>query len=154
VSVLVDDIERAEPAAIVGTVFDKVIEIAVLWPRQDVGFPSSAQPAAPGWPVGIYSPSRCPDVIHPLVVDPPGAAARRSCDSRNGNIARPIGAQAPQPRSGLLKHARRRAGLEVSPGRPQVSLSETFGSIVIVRPCYPYGQVSGPWDFKQRSASE
>ena len=90
---LVDDVEHAEPAPIVGAVFDEVVGpdvIAVLGPEPDTGAvvqPQSAPLRLPGWNL---QPLASPDSLHPLVIDEPAGPPQQL-----GNLAIAIAAILP-----------------------------------------------------------
>ena len=90
---LVDDVEHADLAPVVGAILDKVVGpnvIAVLGPEADAG--AVVQPEAtalwlPGWDL---QPLASPDPLHPLVVDEPASPAQQL-----GNFAIAIAAILP-----------------------------------------------------------
>jgi len=75
---LVDDVEHADPAAIVGAVLDEVVGpdvIAVLGPEADAGAVVEPEAAPLRLSGGDLQPRASPDPLDPLVIDePPGPA--------------------------------------------------------------------------------
>jgi hypothetical protein len=80
---LVDDVEHADPAAIVGAVLDEVVGpdvIAVLGPEPDAGAVVQPQSAPLRLPCGNLQPLAPPDPLDPLVVDVPSGPAQQLSD--------------------------------------------------------------------------
>ncbi len=80
---LVDDVEHADLAPVVGAVLDEVVGpdvIAVLGPEPDTG--AVVQPEAPAlWlPGRHFQPLASPDPLDPLVVDEPAGPAQQLGD--------------------------------------------------------------------------
>ncbi len=83
VSKLVNDIEHAISASIVGAVLDKVVGpdvIAVLRPQPDARSVGQPEPASFGLFMGDLQPLASPDALDPLVVDYPARLAQQPCD--------------------------------------------------------------------------
>jgi hypothetical protein len=80
---LIDDVEHADPAAIVGAVLDEVVGpdvIAVLSPEADAGAVVEPQTAPLRLPCGNLQPLAPPDPLDPLVVDKPSGPAQQLGD--------------------------------------------------------------------------
>src|SRR5205807_2208827 len=81
---LVNDIEHAISASIVGAVLDKVVGpdvIAVLRPQPDARSVGQPEPASFGLLfIGDLQPLASPDALDPLVVDYPARLAQQPCD--------------------------------------------------------------------------
>jgi len=80
---LVNDIEHAISASIVGAVLDKVVGpdmIAVLRPQPNARSVGQPEPAALGLLVGNLQPLTLPDTLDPLVVDDPARLAQELGD--------------------------------------------------------------------------
>src|SRR5215207_11046297 len=80
---LVDDVEQAELAAIVGAVLDEVIRphvIGVLWSQPEAGPVREPQPPALGLPGRHFEPLAAPDPLDPLVVHEPARVSEERAD--------------------------------------------------------------------------
>ena len=80
---LVDDVEHADPAPVVGAVLDEVVGpdvIAVLGPEADAGPVVQPEAAALRLPGGNLQPLASPDPLDPLVVDEPAGPAQQLGD--------------------------------------------------------------------------
>ena len=80
---LVDDVEHADLAPIVGAVLDKVVGpdvVAVLGPEPDAGAVGQPEAAALRLPGGNLQPLASPDPLDPLVVDEPSSPAQQLGD--------------------------------------------------------------------------
>ena len=80
---LIDDVEHADPAPVVGAVLDKVVGpdvIAVLGPEPDAGAVVEPE-TSPLWlPGRHFQPLASPDPLDPLVVDQPAGPAQQLGD--------------------------------------------------------------------------
>ena len=80
---LVDDVEHADLAPVVGSVLDEVVGpdmIAVLGPEPDAGAVVQPEAAALRLPGGNLQPLASPDPLDPLVVDEPTGPAQQLGD--------------------------------------------------------------------------
>jgi hypothetical protein len=80
---LVDDVEHADLATIVGAILDKVVGpdvIAVLGPEPDTGAVVQPKPTALGLPGRNLEPLASPDPLDPFVVDEPTGPAQQLSD--------------------------------------------------------------------------
>src|SRR6188472_1907983 len=80
---LVNDVEHADPAPIVGAVLDEVVGpdvIAMLGPEADAGPIGQPQATALRLPCGNLQPLASPDPFDPLVVDEPAGPAQQLGD--------------------------------------------------------------------------
>ena len=80
---LVDDVEHADLAPIMGAVLDEVVGpdmIAVLGPEPDAAAVVQPEATALRLPGGNLQPFASPDPLHPLVVDEPAGPAQQLGD--------------------------------------------------------------------------
>ena len=80
---LVEHVEHAILASVVGAVLDEVVGpdvIALLRPQPDARSVGQPEPAAFGLLIGDLQPLASPDTLDPLVVDYPARLAQQSCD--------------------------------------------------------------------------
>lgn len=76
---LVDEVEHAELAAIVGAVLDEVIRpdvVGVFWPQPDARSVSKPEPPFLGLLLRHFQPLLPPDPLDPLLVHPPAGISQ------------------------------------------------------------------------------
>ena len=123
---LVDDVEQANFAPVMGALLEKVVGpdvVGALGPQPDARSVGQPQPAALGLPGGDLQPLASPDPLDPFVVDQPAGSAQQFGDlaiavaavlpGQLGNVVRQPGFVVTAPRNLALRRAmlvERRAG--------------------------------------------
>jgi hypothetical protein len=80
---LVDDVEQADFAPVMGALLEKVVGpdvVGALGPQPDARSIGQPQPAALGLPGGDFQPLASPDPLDPFVVDQPASSAQQLGD--------------------------------------------------------------------------